>query len=144
MAMPRIKLSMTMSGTFLDFVMREPRWLPIGVMDASVPSVNRPMPIIRKNTAIIKASMRSVDIGTKKRHSSATISAIGATEAIDSRSFSPSMVFICIAYPLRFQIFAVHPEAGQAYAEQDEECEKYAWIEPYILKNRQYCNTAEG
>ena len=25
MAMPRIKLSMTMSGTFLDFVMREPR-----------------------------------------------------------------------------------------------------------------------
>ena len=71
----------------------------MGVMLASVPSVKRPMPAISSSTAMTKASMRSVLTGTKKRHRSATMSAIGATDATDSRSFSAKTVLTRMNYP---------------------------------------------
>ena len=92
------------------------------------------MPAVSRITASIKASMRSVDTGTKKRHSSATISAIGSTELSDSRSFSASIVLTRIASPLFKCIRPFAPETGKGYAEQDEKREEYAWIVPDILE----------
>lgn len=63
-------------------------------MDASAPSVKRPMPTMSMMVPSRKASMRSVVTGTKLRHMSATMTAIGSTEEMDSFIFSLSIVLL--------------------------------------------------
>ena len=98
MAMPSTKLRMSMSERRRDFVMRAPVRLPICVMLASAPRVKRPMPTMSSMVPSRKASMRSVVTGTKPRHSTATMSAIGSTEETDSLSFSRRIVLFGMVF----------------------------------------------
>ncbi len=91
-ATPRMKLSARMSQSLRVLVMRAPVWLPICVMDASAPRVKRPIPTMSIMVPSRKASIRSVVTGTKLRHISATMSAMGSTDEMDSFSFSRSIV----------------------------------------------------
>ena len=78
---------------FLDLVSRAPTRLPIWVMDCSDPRVNRAMPARIIPVPTRKASISPEPTGTRKRHSTLTISAMGSTESTASRAFSMSTFF---------------------------------------------------
>ena len=91
-ATPRAKATSRITGSLPIFVRAVPILLPIMVMDRSAPRENRPSP-----TTIISAPTKKVSssvgcIGTKNRHSTATMAMIGNTEIMDSRIFSVSRV----------------------------------------------------
>ena len=90
MAMPSSRLTARISFRFLLLVSLAPMWVPICVMDTSEPMVNRPMPTISSTAPIRKDSIRSVVMGIKDRHITATISVMGRTEAAASLNFSSS------------------------------------------------------
>ena len=73
-------------------------------MDRSAPRENRPSP-----TTIISAPTKKVSssvgcIGTKNRHSTATMAMIGNTEIMDSRIFSVSRVRVFSKCAFRFAL----------------------------------------
>ena len=98
-AAPSRKLSAVTRDLVCVFVIRAPICVPMGVMLASVPRVNRPMPATSIAAATIKASIRPEGTGTAIRLSSATISARGRTEPAASLIFSGSIVFTLIIPP---------------------------------------------
>ena len=93
MTTPMIKLMARMSRMLRDLVSRAPTRLPIWLMDCSEPRVNRAMPAMIMPVPTRKASISPDPTGTKNRHSTLTISAMGKTESTASRSFSTSTFF---------------------------------------------------
>ena len=90
-AKPSIKLTIRINGRLRVLVSAIPMRFPMGVMEASAPSENSPMPTITKIVPIKKQSNKSVPTGAMVRHSTRTITTIGSTEIADSRIFS--MIF---------------------------------------------------
>ena len=86
-AKPSIKLTIRINGRLRVLVSAIPMRFPMGVMEASAPSENSPMPTITKIVPIKKQSNKSVPTGAMVRH----ITTIGSTEIADSRIFS--MIF---------------------------------------------------
>ena len=81
-----------MTHSFLLRVMAAPTSSPMGVMASSVPSVNRPVPMISKAAPSRKPSMVLSGTGTTTKHSASTINTMGSTEDRASRHFSRKMV----------------------------------------------------
>ena len=88
MAKPSAKLTPRMSGRFFVRVSAVPILVPMGVMDCSAPSENRPMPTTSITPPMRKLRSRSGFIGAAVRHSRTTIRTIGSTQCADSATFS--------------------------------------------------------
>ena len=88
MITPSTKLRIRITPSFFERVICAPMWVPICVMDRSDPTVNSPMPRMIMTDPIKNDSIRPLLTGIRNRHSAATISVIGSTEAMDSRIFS--------------------------------------------------------
>ena len=98
-AMPSRKLTSKINGKFRDLVSFAPMWLPMGVMDTSLPRVNKPMPTISITEPMRKDSIKSACMGTNVRHITPTMMTMGSTEAAASLNFSSSCPF-CVTSPL--------------------------------------------
>ena len=75
-------------------VMAAPTRSPMGVMAESAPRENRAMPRMTIAAPTRKASSVSVGMGAAVKLRISTITAMGSTEAMDSRSFSHRMVLL--------------------------------------------------
>ena len=65
-----------------------PILFPMGVIDCSAPSENRPIPRMMNAVPTRKLRRRSVSVGITHRHITETIAAIGTTDSELSLSFS--------------------------------------------------------
>ena len=88
MITPSRKLRIRIRASLRERVMLAPMCVPICVMDRSEPTVNRPMPMMIMTEPIKNESISALLTGIRNRHSAATISVIGRTDATDSRIFS--------------------------------------------------------
>ena len=81
---PTSKLTNTISQSLRDFVTAEPICSPTGVMDKSVPRVNKPMPNTNITAPTTNAIKMSVGTEMTEKHKTNTIAVIGSTELSDS------------------------------------------------------------
>ena len=95
-AKPSIKLTTRISGRLRVLVRAVPIRLPMGVIEASAPSENSPIPAMTKSAPIKKHSNRSALTGATVRQSSSTITTIGRTETVDSRKFSDILIRLAV------------------------------------------------
>ena len=103
-AIPSIKLSRTISQSFLDFVIFAPMCVPICVIESSEPIVKRHIPTIIIAVPITNDKRSPFCTGTKNRHSMATIAAIGSTDATASCIFSFITLCCVIFSPLHSSV----------------------------------------
>jgi hypothetical protein len=81
-----------MSQSFLVFVIFEPTYCPIGIIESSAPSVKSPMPTIRRRVPMIKEISIGALTGATVIKSKNTIAVTGSTDDSDSFIFSTSIV----------------------------------------------------
>ena len=82
-----------MRGRFFDLVNAEPILPPMGVMELSAPTVNRPMPDTTNKDPTRKDSICPVGRGVTNRHSKHTMQRMGSTEVMLSCTLPAIMAF---------------------------------------------------
>ncbi len=97
-ATPSSSATDRISARFRDFVSFAPICVPMGVIDTSLPTVNRPMPTISISEPSRNESIRSAFIGTNVRHIKPTIITMGSTDPAASLNFSKNTFLEVIRY----------------------------------------------
>jgi hypothetical protein len=83
-----INVMITINQTFLDLVMTEPTFSPIGVIDSSTPTLKNSIPTIKSTAPTKKVNRMLGGIGAMEKHSSNTMPKIGKTAFRVSDNFS--------------------------------------------------------